>query len=241
MSMQQISLVYGIVESPPAALAREAARPARAGGIGPMAATIVESTPAFRLNSPGWANAGPDVMQTVAGTTALIEYCRARLINRVSVFSLALRSFLSAYVDLALAQVESRRDELEARLRAAGLPVDEGFPGYRDWVFSALLPVPQAHVALPGEAGPAAVDVLFWTGRSALALTLEGRSMPTRSRRLAREALLAAHPTVQAGTLPVPCDGRSWEMDGLLERLGGDLLPDGGLPFGPYRILPDAS
>ncbi|MCK0209727.1 hypothetical protein MWN33_16965 [Starkeya koreensis] len=232
-----ISLVYGIIESPSAALAREAARPAGNGGLGPMAATIAGGTPAFRLNSPGWINAGPDIVQGVAGTQALTEYCRARLLNRVSVFALALRSFLSAYVDFAVAEVERRRDELEARLRALGLPADDGFPTYRDWVFSALLPVPQVHVAMPGDADPVAVDVLFWTGRSALALTLEGRTMPTPRQRRAQEAMLAAHPAMKAATLAVPADGHSWALCELAGHFDGALLPDTGLPFGPYRIL----
>lgn len=243
--MQKISLVYGIIESPSAALARECARlrgPLGIGGIGPMSAAIVEGTPAFCLNSPGWANAAPEIVQSLVGTPALTEYCRTRLLNRVSIFSLALRAFLAAYVDAAAAEVERRKDELEARLHALGLPVEAGFPGYRDWIFSAFLPVPQVHVAMPDDAlsdgaAPVAIDVLFWNGRAALALTLEGRTMPTPRERRAREALLAAHPALRSAALSVPADGRSWDWDALADRIGGSLIADGALPFGPCRIL----
>lgn len=237
--MTDIRLVYGIIETPLAALARERGRAPPAGGIGPLSARIVADTPAFRLNSPGWANAAPDIVQTLSGTDALTYYCRARLLNRVSVFSLLLRSFLAAYLDFAICEVERRREELEARLHALGLSGGEGFPTYRDWIFSALLPVPQVHLALPDGHGPVAVDVLFWTGRSAVALTLQGRTMPTSRQREAREALMAAHPGIRMAAMRAPADGRSWIFDEEFRALlEGVLLADAGLPFGPYRILP---
>ena len=239
--MTDIRLVYGIIESPSAALARQAASPAETGGLGPMSARILHGTPAFRLNSPGWANAAPDVIQTVSGTEALVDYCRTRLLGRVSIFSLVLRSFIAAYIDFAVAEVERRREELDARLREAGLSGEDGLATYREWVFSVLLPLPQCHIAVPPPHDPAdqvSVDVLFWTGRRALALTMAGRTMPTPCRRRALESLASAHPALKLASMNVPDDGRSWVFDeDFLELLGEDFLPGTGLPFGPYRVL----
>lgn len=239
--MATLNLVYGTIENPAAALVRERGRWAARPGIGPMSASLAEGVPALRLNTPGWMNVSPDVVQTLAGTEALTDYCRDRLVNRVPIFSLVIRSFIAAYFDHVAKEVEHRRDELEARLDAAGFRVSSGFPTYRDWIFSALLPVPQVYIAtaVPGGSDAfVAMDVLFWTGRGPVALALESGSMPTARSLRGRRALLSSHPEMTLGAIKVPSDGRSWAFEEELDHLlDGDLLPCAGLPFGPYRCF----
>ena len=85
------------------------------------------------------------------------------------------RRFLECYFDFIARHVEDHRPELEARLESFG-----GLFGYRDWAYSALLPLPRAHLPAPeGEApfGPETlvpVDFAFWTGVSPIAITLPG-------------------------------------------------------------------
>ena len=90
------------------------------------------------------------------------------------------RRFLACYFDFVRRHVETHRDALVARL--------ERFSGvyqYRDWVYSALAPLPRAHLHAPeGDApfGPETlvrVDFALWTGTSAIAIEIPGTA--TRS------------------------------------------------------------
>ncbi len=90
------------------------------------------------------------------------------------------RRFLECYFDFVARHVESNRDALARRL--------ERFAGvfrYRDWVYSALMPLPRAHLHAPESDAPfgaetlVPVDFAFWTGTAAIAIEIRG--MATRS------------------------------------------------------------
>lgn len=239
--MAAIELVYGIVENPAAALAQLRAGGAARPHLGPASAVIAEGAAPLRLNTHGWASLPPEAVQGLSGTEALTAWCRERLRNRTTAFALVTRSFLAAYLDFAAAEIERRREELEARLRAIGLPLDQGFPTYRDWIFSALLPLPHA-VVRTGDDAFVEIDVLFWTGRTALALALGGRTMPTPRTLRARNRLAETYPQIRFAAMESPADGRSWAFGpDFLDLLDGELFPAAGLPFGPYRVLGGAA
>jgi len=88
--------------------------------------------------------------------------------------------FLERYFDFVARHVENHRDELTRRL--------EPFAGlfqYRDWVYSALMPLPRAYVHAPDSGEPfgpeslVPVDFAFWTGAATIVVEIPGKS--TRS------------------------------------------------------------
>lgn len=88
--------------------------------------------------------------------------------------------FLDRYFGFVARHAEAHRAALTAGLERFG-----GLYGYRDWVYSALAPLPRAHLHAPeGDApfGPESlirVDFAFWTGTSAIAIEIPG--IATRS------------------------------------------------------------
>jgi hypothetical protein len=235
--MAPIHLVYGIIEDPGAALA---AAPRGGPHIGPMSATLCDGMPALRLNTPGWINWSAETVATLKDTDALLSFCRARLQNRTTIFSLPMRTFMNACLDFAEGEVERRRDELTARLEAAGLPHSLGFPDYRDWVFSSFLPLPNVFIAVAPEAGEESfvrVDALLWDGKAALAVMLEGRSMFTPGTMRSLERLQAAHPTLAIARIGWSPRADAPNRDSLPTAYLSRFLDDVALPFGPYRVL----
>lgn len=235
--MAPINLVYGIIEDPGAALA---AAHRRGPHVGPMSATLCEGMPALQLNTPGWINWSAETVATLKDSDALLSFCRARLQNRTTIFSLSMRTFVNACIDFAQNEVERRRDELTQRLEAAGLPRALGFPGYRDWVFSAFLPLPNVFIAVEPEDGGdnfVRVDALLWDGNAALAVMLEGRSMFTPGTLQSLERLQAAHPALAIARIPWSPRADAPNRDNLPAAYLSHFLDDVPLPFGPYRVL----
>ena len=90
------------------------------------------------------------------------------------------RRFLECYFDFVARHVESHRAALIDRLER----FSDLFQ-YRDWVYSALMPLPQAHLHAPESGAPfgpetlVRVDFAFWTGTAAIAIEIPGKD--TRS------------------------------------------------------------
>jgi hypothetical protein len=84
-----------------------------------------------------------------------------------------------------------------------------------DWSFSALRPLPQAHLTAAGAAAPIRVEFAFWTGSAMIAITLEGSASPRRQRREALAHLAAAGITL----VTVPAAALQREGAGVLARL----------------------
>jgi len=88
--------------------------------------------------------------------------------------------FLECYFDFITRHVESHRDALIGKLE----PFSTLYQ-FRDWVYSALIPLPRAHLHAPNSSeafGPetlAQVDFAFWTGSTAIAIEILGKG--TRS------------------------------------------------------------
>lgn len=88
--------------------------------------------------------------------------------------------FLACYFDFVARHVEDHREELTRRLQPFA-----GLFQYRDWVYSALMPLPRAHVHAPDSGEPfgpgsiVPVDFAFWTGAATIVVEIPGKS--TRS------------------------------------------------------------
>jgi hypothetical protein len=236
------AVVYGIADNPAKALAEEG--PAlRAAGcrLSPRLALIEPGTPPLMLNSRGWANLSPQAAGDLAGPTDMIRFCRWALESRTPLFARPIRLFIQSYLDFVENEVERQRLTLETLMARAGLSAADDLPTYRDWMFSALLALPNAHVACSlGEDQAlnadafARVDILFWTGREILAVLLEGLTMatPEQARRLAR--LKSARADLRVVRIPAMVTGGQLIPEQLREQLTG-FWHGLTLPFGLFR------
>ena len=236
-----LAVVYGTAADPVLALAEERDALVAAGRwLSPRLALIAPDTPALRLNSHGWIDLSPQMAGDIAGPTEMLRFCRYMLERRAPLFARSIRLFLANYLDFIEAEIERQRPALEAQMVRGGLPPADDLPTYRDWLFSALLPMPNAHVACTdpdkelGREDFAHVDILFWTGREILAVVLQGLSMPTPSqaRRLAR--VEATQPNFKVIRIPASPEAGPSIPEPLLQELTG--FWDGlALPFGLFR------
>lgn len=116
---------------------------------------------------------------------------RDQTLRHCDLWTRPLSRFVEHYFDFVSGQVTRHRNELERRLARFG-----GLYGYRDWVFSAPLPLPRAHLPVPAsEDGPARrirVDVAFWSAGRLVAIALIGSATVTAEQWSDREVLRSA-------------------------------------------------
>lgn len=205
---------------------------AKGGGLGRQVALVAPDTPAFRLNTPGWLVAAPELIMALDSRAMLRTLCRDRLLAAVPPFSARTRRVVEAYLD--------RIGEL------AGEPPDkpDGVTDPTDRYFSALLPMPNAHIqpvrtgrdglAAAGGQEPVRVDLAFWDGSTLTAIVFGGAGsrLPRQSRALAalKDALgprLALH----------EIDGITRSgLDGIVPQHVLDVvIGSAGPVYGPYR------
>ena len=88
--------------------------------------------------------------------------------------------FLDCYFDFIMRHVENHHTALIGKLE----PYSTLFQ-FGDWVYSALMPLPRAHLHAPNTSEPfgpetlAQVDFVFWTGTTEIAIEIPGKG--TRS------------------------------------------------------------
>ncbi len=177
MTKPALVIPYGTARSPSKWMTRSAAGDGFAIRI--PCVTVAE-VPNRALRLDGWLcgpRAAPEPESP--GDDQLASLCRA-LSRHCDQWRRSERRFLECYFDFVARHVESNRDELTGRL--------EPFAGlfqYRDWVYSALMPLPRAHLHAPESDEPfgpetlVRVDFAFWTGTAAIAIEIPGRG--TRS------------------------------------------------------------
>ena len=140
------------------------------------------------------------------------------------------------FLDCYFEWIASAIDAADAELRAMAASVGGLFQP-SDWSFSALRPLPQAHLPA-GDGARARADFAFWTGNSFIALDLQGSAAPRKQRREELSRLAAAGTALIA----VPGVVLQQERANLLARvLPSDMLrfwADVRLPAGPFG--PDA-
>jgi hypothetical protein len=239
VTAHRYNVAFGIVENPARVLS---ALPAPMSSedvvLSPSAASFSSGSPALRINSAGWMRLTPEVMARLRTQAALKDYCRARIEKKASIFDRPLQEFLTGYLDVVETEVNNHAADLPG-----GASWDAALFSTADWFFSAFLPLPNAHLQLTAEeqreTGAAAFlrfDVLFWTGSSLFAATLERVSMPTTRQRDQQKCFAALRPDITFVTIPVGNSRAAIEsrLGAACHRFWEGLR----YPLGPYR--PDA-
>ena len=240
---ERLAIVYGAIRDPAAAARHALADLHRSAlPLGPSAATIEAGQPALRLNSQGWLSLQPQMAGELATHADRIRLCKAGLAKSVPLFAGPLQVFVESYFDFLERSVESRREALETKLTTAGLPARGGILDYRDWTYSAFLPLPNAYVLLEnGTANDprsfARVDCAFWTGRTLLAVLFETRNMPLPSEQRAIEQLAAMAPLVEIVRIPAAALDDPAVLDGQLGKQLSAFTDQTELPYGIYRMI----
>jgi hypothetical protein len=186
-------------------------------------------TPALRLNSDTGRRVPPERLTECAGNDAKLAALKEETARGLDLFARHPRRFLDLYFAFLGAQVEAQRVELQERLAWSG-----GLFGHRDWVFSALRPLPRAALAdfdgRPRLVQPVA-DFGFWTGHEAVFVAIRGAGE--------RHQPAAAGPGRPIRTVQVtPAEMDSPESLFARDRWGGAFVSfwEGeAWPAGPFR------
>lgn len=166
-------------------------------------------------------------LQDLADPAAQLDYLRAYHDRHCSLWGKFQKRFIQCYFSFVAAEVERNRPALEERAARFG-----GLFSYRDWLFSALRPLPQAHLCLAADDGPPIrVDCAFWTGEAVLAIDLVGSETAGPARRRRTERLRSAGAEVVA--LPQAAL-RSADFDDHLPPALLRFWEDDPLPCGPF-------
>ena len=156
-------------------------------------AIISPSSHGLRISSPGWMDISPQQMFKIQSTDNLFHFCRQQIIRLTDPFSKPTRLFLERYLNFLSYQLENSKTELQAK------PDEDELYIYKDWIFSAWLPMPNAHILLPpgfDENRPcfAELDVAFWSDGQLIGVLIDGRSTLIRSRQEKLDYLTERHP-----------------------------------------------
>lgn len=130
----------------------------------------------------------PPAPEAVRDTTAKLFFMQRYLQSLCGVWQGPPKAFIEGYFAVAQRTIAAQRDGLAARVASlAGLATAD------DFVFSAPLPLPRAHLHLaPRSEAPVVdpqdvvrVDFAFWTGYRLLAVDMDSGASVTPSRRRA--------------------------------------------------------
>lgn len=236
MTILRYNIAYGIVENPARVLAMQSAALPQGGPfLSPSLACFASDSPALRLNSAGWMSLPAEIMATLRTHVELKDYCRTRIQKKASIFDRPLQDFLTSYLDVVEAEVRDHAHELPG-----GASWDAALYHTADWFFSAFLPLPNAHLELTAEERKETgaerfirFDVLFWTGMSVIAVTLERLSMPTPRQRHEQACFAAMRSDITFVTIPMEKNGMRLQahLPSVCQRFWHGLR----YPLGPYR------
>ena len=193
-------IVYGVARDASVVLSEITAQehPAPLGVRHALVSFDIED---LRLSSPGWIDISPDERMELPSAPEQYLLCREKIGHGASNFSLPIRQFLNRYLDFCWAQVEAHQASLDPA------PPETDLFTWRDWVFSAWLPMPHARVLLPpsfDEDSPAfaEIDIMFRCNGRLTAVMIEGLSTPLKSVRRRRDFLFAQHPALDVVSVP---------------------------------------
>ncbi len=195
-------VVYGIVTNPETiANGLERSKDERPFKLTNRYALVSPGSPGLRLSSPGWIDISFQQMSQVNSSEDLFDLCRERIINRSSPFSRLIRLFLKRYLEFVGAQLEAHKSEMGADA------ADDEIFGYRDWIFSAWLPLPQAQILLPSAFGVgwpsfAEFDIAFNLPGHLIGVTIDGAGTPIKSRQRKLDYLVENHPQLSLVRVP---------------------------------------
>ncbi|HUK59428.1 MAG TPA: hypothetical protein VLV50_09375 [Stellaceae bacterium] len=192
-------------------------------------ALSVAAGAALRLSDGPYPFAEPPDLVRATSVADRLEILREQLASLCGPWDRLAALFLDCYVEWIAATLATADAELrDLSARAGGIFAPE------DWSFSALRPLPQAH--LPAGTASVRADFAFWTGTGFVAIDLQGNTTPRRQRRAELQSLADAG----AHLVAVPGAALQQERISLLGRVlppelqrfwAGVLLP--ASPFGP--------
>jgi hypothetical protein len=171
-------------------------------------AILSETAPAIRLSSAGWIDLTPNALIGIDTPELLFELCKEKIIARIQPFSKRIRLFVERYLDFMKAQIIEHASELNS---------DDIFTA-EDWIYSAWLPLPHAHIQLP--TGFAELDTAFWTGEQLIGVQIEQTGSIAKSKREKLAYLEEYHPQIKI--ISIPRDGLSESREGFPSDLFGE-------------------
>ena len=188
-------IIYGQVSDPGWVYAALKEQEGTAPSLTRQYALVTDKTPGLRLSSSGWMLLPLDQQMMLSTIDELFLLCREKIMHGASQFSRPTRQFLESYLDAIASAVGADNKELTAEPRDSEIYVAQ------DWVFSAWLPLPNAHILLPADYGSktpdfAKVDIAFWQGGRIVGVVIEGSSTPLKSQRRKLDYLCAHHPSL---------------------------------------------
>jgi hypothetical protein len=214
-----------------------------ADAVQPAVAVDRRRSAPLRLSDGPYPFVEPPDLVRMTGVAERFEFLREHVKAQCGVWDKLPRLFLDAYFAFVLSSIAAQRPRLEASALASG-----GLFAPIDWCFSALRPLPQAHLIAPldrasnGRGEPADLvkaEITFWTGEGLVAIEPVGSATPRRQRREELARLARGGVTV----IEIPGGELQRQGDALLARL---LPPSFGAfwegvdfpssPFGPQLL-----
>ena len=187
-------IVYGCVKDP-ATLANSSSflEHGQSSKLTNHFAVVSPTSPGLRFSSTGWINISPQQLLNVSSTESLFQLCREKIIHRTSQFSYLIRMYIEQYLNFM-------RDQLEVHKLELGAEIGEyEIYDYKDWIFSAWLPLPHAQILLPpafsGEHPCfAEIDLAYWAEGKLIGVIIGGTNTPVKSQQRKLDFLVQNHP-----------------------------------------------
>jgi hypothetical protein len=132
----------------------------------------------LRLNSGGMEFGEPPPLPQMPEISDQLAYLLTHFQLYCTVWDKFPRAFLARYIGFIHDQVMDHREELTRSLAPFG-----DLYRFDEWTFSALRPLPRAHLWIPKFDGGRMfrVDFAFWTGAEIVAIELRGSETETKS------------------------------------------------------------
>ena len=164
-------------------------------------ALISPSSPELRFNSSGWITISPQQLLNVTSTESLFQICQDRILRQTDQFSGLIRLFLNSYFEFLYSNLKKFQNQLEPKKGKS-----EIF-NYKDWIFSAWLPLPQASILLPpdysqGNPSFAEIDIAFWTQERLIVVIIDNANTQIASKKRKLDFLIEKHPNLSLVTFP---------------------------------------
>jgi len=201
---------------------------------------VVSRTPPapLRLNSGGDEFAEPPFLSEMPLMTDQLAFLCGHFKRYCGVLDKLPRQFLDCYFAFVGASIEENHENLKAVVSPFN-----GLYSPGDWAFSALKPLPRAHLSAPLEATAptykisslVAVDFAFWAGDRAIAIDIMGGETrgPERERRADRlRRANIQHIEIPASLLAPP---RQDDFRKTLPETFHDFWLGQALPSGPFK------
>ena len=207
---------------PPLTLPFGVAAAAAGAGTGPCAA-LAPGRP-LRLNDAGWDFVDPPDVARLRDRGAALDFLRDRLKGLCDPWAAHQGRFLEAYFAFVAAHVARTASALATRLAPFG-----DLYRVEDFAFSALRPLPRAHV--PDDAGWIAVDFALWSGTVLITVDIADGRRTVRQRAADHARLRAAG----AQVVDLAPDGLAGDLAARLPEAVVRFCDGEALPSSPFR------